>query len=567
MRKLWVTGLVLEMVVVWVLAQGWSWAQSSPPARTPIQHVVIIWQENESFDHYFATYPRAENLLGEPPFHAARGTSAVNGLSEALRTHNPNLEQPWRISRRAAARLIASCDNDHGYTSEQKAFHAGLMDRFVQFTGPKEAGCPKNFVMGYLDGNTITAIWNYAQRFSLSDNFFEATFGPSMLGAINLISGQTAGALPRNLKGPQGNWRVLDGTMVGNPPAAFDDCVEETGTGVQFTGHNIGDLLNRHDLTWGWFAAGFTPTGKTPQGTAVCGQMHADSNGKPLQVYDDPDPFDYYRSTANPHHLPPSSIPVVGRTDQANHQYDLRMFWEAAQAGHMPAVSFLRGPEYSDSHPGYSDPLVEQKFLVETINRLQQLPEWHSMAVFVTWDDSDGWYDHVMPPMVNPSDNPAVDALLGPQELCGAHTPLGGYQGRCAHGPRIPLLIISPFARVNFVDHHLTDQTSIIRFIEDNWHLGRIGGGSLDILSGSLFGAFDFQHSHAIPVLLDPNTGILVGDHSNKLAGMLGESGAVAVCMRSHVGLRPKIADSCRTAETQIGEADGSSQRHIIQIK
>jgi phospholipase C len=81
---------------------------SQPPEPSaPVCHVVVIWQENQSFDHYFATYPRAENLPGEPPFHAAPDTATVNGLSEALRTHNPNLQQPWRISRSKAVPVIA----------------------------------------------------------------------------------------------------------------------------------------------------------------------------------------------------------------------------------------------------------------------------------------------------------------------------------------------------------------------------------------------------------------------------------------------------------------------------
>jgi phospholipase C len=484
-----------------------GWPQKLPQPNTPIEHVIVIFQENQSFDHYFATYPKAENLPGEPPFHAAPDTPAVIGLSESLRTSNPNLEKPWRISRREAVRVIASCDNDHGYTAEQKAYDGGLVDRFVQFTGPKEQGCPKNFVMAYLDGNTVTAIWNYAQRFAISDNFFETTFGPSMIGAINLVSGQTGGAMPANLRGPDGSWYVLNGTMVGNPPAAFDDCAEAKGTGVEMTGKNIGDLLNVRGITWGWFAAGFAPTGKVDNGTAVCGKTHPGSTGQTLPFYDDPDPFEYYRSTANPHHLPPNSISAVGSTDQANHQYDMEVLWEAAKAGYMPAVSFLRGPEYSNGHPGYSDPLVEQDFLVRTINRLQELPEWHSMAIFVTWDDSDGWYDHVMPPILNQSQEPKIDALLGEQGLCGSKAPMAAYQGRCGYGPRLPLLIISPFAKTNFVDHKLTDQTSLIRFVEDNWNLGRIGDGSFDGLAGSLFDSFDFAHAHAGLLILDPKTG------------------------------------------------------------
>lgn len=489
------------------LAPAFAWSQQSASPRTPITHVVVIFQENQSFDHYFATYPNAANLPGEPPFHAAPGTPTVNGLSGALRAHNPNTEQPWRISPSQAISVIAACDNDHSYTGEQNAYDRGLVDKFVQFTGSRDKGCPKNFVMGYVDGNTVTAVWNYAQHFALNDNFFGTTFGPSMLGAINLASGQTGGAVPENVPGTEGSPYTENGTMVGNPPAAFDDCAEAQGAKVQMTGKNIGDLLNAGRITWGWFAAGFTPTLMTSTGAAVCGKSHVASNGQMVPVYDDPDPFEYYKTTANPHHLPPSTLGMVGRTDQANHQYDLDVFWDAAKAGYLPAVSFLRGPEYSDGHPGYSDPLTEQRFLVTTINRLQKLPEWRSMVIFLTWDDSDGWYDHVMPPILNHSQDAKLDTLMGPKELCGSGVPLGGHQGRCAYGPRIPLLIISPFSRVNFVDHSLTDQTSLIKFIEDNWDLGGIGGGSLDALAGSVLPSFDFEHPHPASLELDPETG------------------------------------------------------------
>ncbi|MGA7928181.1 MAG: alkaline phosphatase family protein [Candidatus Sulfotelmatobacter sp.] len=505
-RELFSIKMILLGSWLFGLASGFAWSQQSP-RPTPLEHVVVIFQENQSFDHYFATYPNAANLAGEPPFHAAPGTPTVNGLSETLRAHNPNSVQPWRISRSQAVSVIAACDNDHGYTAEQNAYDRGLVDKFVEFTGSRDKACAKNFVMGYVDGNTVTAVWNYAQHFALNDNFFGTTFGPSMLGAINLASGQTGGAVPENVPGTEGSPYTTNGTMVGNPPAAFDDCAEAQGGSVQMTGKNIGDLLNARQITWGWFAAGFTPTHTTTTGTAICGRSHTASNGQMVPVYDDPDPFEYYKSTANPHHLPPSALNMVGRTDQANHQYDLDVFWDAAKAGHLPAVSFLRGPEYSDGHPGYSDPLTEQQFLVTTINRLQKLPEWHSMVIFLTWDDSDGWYDHVMPPIVNHSQDAKLDTLLGPQGLCGSGIAIGGYQGRCAYGPRIPLLIISPFSRVNFVDHSLTDQTSLIKFIEDNWDLGGIGGGSFDALAGSVLRSFDFEHPHPAPLQLDPETG------------------------------------------------------------
>jgi phospholipase C len=247
-----------------------------------------------------------------------------------LLTNNPNLAQPWRIDRSQAIPLIGLCDNNHGYNAEQLAYDSGLLDKFVQFTGPHDPECPQNFVMGYVDGNTVTALWNYARRFTLGDNFFGATFGPSMPGAINLASGQTGGAVPRNVKSPGGSPWVVNGTMIGNPPAAFDDCAEETGTLVHMTGKNIGNLLNAAGLTWGWFAAGFKPTAIKPDGTAVCGLLANTDTGFPIQVYDDPDPFDYYQSTSNPHHVPPSSPTMIGSTDQANHQYNFDDFWSAA---------------------------------------------------------------------------------------------------------------------------------------------------------------------------------------------------------------------------------------------
>jgi phospholipase C len=121
------------------------------------------------------------------------------------------------------------------------------------------------------------------------------------------------------------------------------------------TGKNTGDLLNAAGLTWGWFSAGFTPTDRLRNGTTVCGQV-AESDTAPILVYDDPNPFDYYESTSNPRHVPPSSVDMIGRIDQANHQYEFDDFWAAAAANNMPAVSFLRDWEVTDRHPGYSDP-------------------------------------------------------------------------------------------------------------------------------------------------------------------------------------------------------------------
>jgi phospholipase C len=181
----------------------------------------------------------------------------------------------------------------------------------------------------------------------------------------------------------------------------------------------------------------------------------------------------------------------------------------------MPAVSFLKAQAYQDGHAGYSDPIDEQTFLVNTINFLETLPTWNSTAVVIMYDDSDGWYDHQMGPIVNTSTGSA-DALTGPNACGTAATALPGVNpalahalGRCGYGPRLPLVVVSPYAKQNFVDHTVTDQSSIIRFVEDNWLGGeRVGQGSFDGIANSITQMFNFSHVRGNGVLfLNPSTG------------------------------------------------------------
>src|SRR5262249_23070877 len=235
---------------------------------------------------------------------------------------NPNSTAPFRLDRSENV----TCDQNHDYMPEQQAFDKGLMDKFVEFTGegsgkifpddPNSPPCEARAVMGYYDGNTVTALWNYAQHFAMSDSSFSTQFGPSTPGALNLISGQTHGATPSDIPD-----ETVAGTVIGDPRPGYDDC--SSGVQVTMTGTNVGDLLNAKQVTWGWFQGGFRPT-SVVNGKAVCGASHIGSNGVPKGDYiPHHEPFQYYLSTANPHHLPPSSIAMIGHTDQANHQYDL----------------------------------------------------------------------------------------------------------------------------------------------------------------------------------------------------------------------------------------------------
>jgi phospholipase C len=266
---------------------GKGFAISAPPAATPIQHVVVIFQEDVSFDHYFATYPRAANppAAGEPAFHPARAAYApgVNGLTDVLVAHNPNLAAPFRLSRAQSY----TCSQDHEYMALQTAADLGAMDRFVETLGESAATCPdygfgKKLTMGYFDGNTVGALWSYAQHYAMSDNFFATTYGPSTVGALNLVSGKGA---PIDLQHVAGDLTgdVVGATVIGEPDPYWDDCAGEEQ--VALGGRNIGDLLSAAYLTWGWFQGGFTPTETRPDGTAACGAHTANLAGVPQDDY------------------------------------------------------------------------------------------------------------------------------------------------------------------------------------------------------------------------------------------------------------------------------------------
>jgi phospholipase C len=488
---------------------GLSMAHAAPPAlaptSTPIKHVVVIFDENESFDHYFGTYPNATNPRGEPRFDASEDTPSVNGLDPTLLVSNPNSALPQRLDRSEAV----TCSNNHGYGAEESAFDGGLMDRFVEFTAGGSCAAPrgKSVVMDYYDGNTVTALWNIAQHFSMSDNSYDTNFGPSTVGAINLISGQTHGASAVTASGVENN------TVIGDPDpsTALDDCASGT---ISMSGKNVGDLLNAHHVTWGWFEGGFRPTSVSGAGKAACGSSHVNvAGGSSADYSPHHEPFEYYASTANLHHSPPSSADAIGTTDVANHQYDLTDFDAALADNNLPSVSFLKAAQFEDGHPGNSDPLDEQRFVARTLNALEQSSAWSSTAVIIAYDDSDGWYDHQMSPIVSPSNAPS-DSLNGPAKCGNVPSPSTAYTDRCGYGPRQPLLIISPYARQNYVDHAITDQTSILKFIEDNWQLGRIGDQSFDDRAGPLGGMFDFDpnHARAAKLFLDPTTGLVLNN-------------------------------------------------------
>ncbi len=504
---------------------------------TPIKHLVVIFEENVSFDHYFATYPHATNPPGEPAFHARKNTPTdIDTVENAgLLTNNPNFLNPLNGDGaanpfRLDVTQVATADQNHNYTPEQQAEDNGAADLFPLYTGVGTPGGVGAFgttgqVMGYYDGNTVSAIWSYAQNFAMSDNARTDGYGPSTPGALEAVSGQTNGmqiVLDTNGKT---SFYVADGqggfTLIGDVDPGNDACASTTDT-AQMSGKNIGDLLNAARITWGSFMGGFNLSLVNPNGTTGCARTTlstytgvTEADYIPHHAW-----FQYYQSTANPTHARPSSIAAIGHTyepgthtlDPANHEYDINAFYAAIQAGKFPAVSYLKAPAYQDGHAGYSDPADEQYFLVSVINFLQQQHHWKDTAVIIAYDDSDGWYDHAYGSPTSASYS-AADALNG-TAVCGSGTQQNGVNGlpvngRCGPGVRTPFMVISKYAKKNYVSHTAISQASIAKFVEDNWLGGaRLGGGSFDDSTGSIMDMFDFTAGKAPNLILDPKTGL-----------------------------------------------------------
>jgi phospholipase C len=525
--------------------------QDAAATATPIKHLVVIFGENRSFDHYFGTYPNAQNPAGEPVFTAAANTPTVVGLTPTLLTNSPTKANAKNLTFASNSfRLDRSQANtegqNHSYTPEQLAFDNGAMDLFPLETGNNTVTTSgafgvKGLVMGYFDGNTVTAMWNYAQNFAMNDNNYTDTFGPSSPGAIAVVSGTNNGAIPGVGTGSVINDTQGGLTLIGDTDPAGDVCSSKTST-VSMSSKNIGDLLNAKGLTWGGFMGGFDLTATNPNGTTGCTRSTYSSvlgTSEPDYVQHH-NWFQYYASTANPAHTRPTSVAEIGATDDkdnsatpVHHEYDVNDFFAAVSAGNFPSVSFIKAPAVGDAHPGNSDPIDEQAFDTNLINFLMQQPDWKNTAVIITYDDSDGWFDHrFQPPTTSSFDSTSVESLsngqaavTGADQLnsAGVCTSTGAQQGvginggtvngRCGPGTRVPFLVISPYAKKNSVDDTLITQASVVRFIEDNW-LGsqRIGQGSNDATTGSIMNMFDFTQSVVTPrtLYIDPSQGVPV---------------------------------------------------------
>ncbi len=499
---------------------------NSADTKTPIKHLVIIYDENQSFDHLFGTYPYAENTDGTS-FCPQPGTAGLPGSGENVNTEldaglvpdttlaapitkggcatyqgitpnpeasasppvanpaapNPNEYQPQRIPDTAAV----TCDNNHSYTPEEEAVDGGKMDKFVQFTSanctiPGATGSSPGIGMDYFDGNTDTGLWNYAQHYGMSDNSWDATFGPTMIGSLNMFGATSYSS-------------ITGSTYISNTNPVWDDIDGQSG---EMGGNNIGTLMNERGVSWGWFEEGF----QTP--SASDSNVNGHSSAMFGSIYDTPD---WWQATSNEDHTASAANNEIGFNGPANHQYDTPEFFESLEGkdgAALPAVSFLCADVVRTGHPSSSDPLDEQEWIESDVNAIQKSAYWPSTAIVIEYDDSDGYYDHQPPTILN-SSNTGNDSAICSEAHAAGVPELGNQSNRCGPSQRLPFLVISPYAKANHVDHELITQDSTLKFIENNWGLPKIGPATFDNLPqlGDLESFFDWSHPQQSETLLD----------------------------------------------------------------
>lgn len=428
-------------------------ADSRDGGMSQLQHVVVIYLENRSFDNTYGQFPGANGLPEErflthfkPQIdsagHAYRTLPEVAGSPIPLDLPN----RPFAIERFVAA-TVPTIDLVHRFYQEQSQIDNGKMDKFVLVSDAK------GLSMGYYRTASLPLAAE-ARRYTLCDNFFHAAFGGSFLNHFWLIAARS----PEFPNAPVTAVAQLDagGNLIKDGFVTPDGFAVNTAFSVNAphpatvppanlvpnqTFPTIGDRLSQKGVSWAWYAGGWND--------ALAG-----TPGSLFQFHHQP--FVYFSNFAD------------GTPAKAEHLKDEADFLAAVQAGTLPAVSFVKPYGVNNEHPGYTDIISGENHVLTLINAVRSSPAWASTAIIITYDENGGFYDHVAPPRVD----------------------------RWGPGSRVPTLVISPFARRG-VDHHRYDTTSILALIERRWDLEPLT--SRDAHADPLSGALDFDrrgHQH-----------------------------------------------------------------------
>jgi phospholipase C len=417
-----------------------------------IRHVVIIMQENRSFDSYFGTYPGADGipgLAGNPGAVPCNPDPKTGGCVKPYHdTANRNAGGPHTT---ADANFDVNGGKMNGFQARAR------LGRFRVCQNSDSGICAtpsKPDVMGYHDSDEIPNYWDYARQFVLQDHMFESVNSWSLAARLAIVSGWSARC-----------------SKHGDPmscKSAISGQLGATGHGqkLDYPWTDLTYLLHKYGVTWRYYVAnGSQPDCDDDQMACrpVKQRAGTPSIWNPLPQFD-----------------------TVQQDHQVHNVAPLHDFYSAARKGRLPAVSWLTPSQAVSEHP---PGLVTagQTYVTRSINSIMRGPDWKSTAIFLAWDDWGGFYDHVKPPVVDGE----------------------GY------GLRVPALVISPYAKTGYVDHQVLSFDAYLKFIEDDFLHGQRLNPRTDgrpdsrpdvreneKILGNLAKDFDFTQKPRAPVLL-----------------------------------------------------------------
>ncbi|HEV2451748.1 MAG TPA: alkaline phosphatase family protein [Streptosporangiaceae bacterium] len=463
--------LVLGLLAAWNMAQARPVERVSggpmgtylvPDGVHKIKHVIVVMQENRSFDSYFGTYPGADGI---PMSNGIPTVCVPDGKASCIRPYHDR--QDWNGG------------GPHGFINAVADINGGQMNGFIQqaalarktCTNPDDPACRHSKtpdVMGYHTAAEIPNYWTYAHDFVLQDHMFEPVRSWSEPEHNYLVSGWSASCVSSSPRSCTNN-------SIGPYRAGvFDDAVaQELATGqmpIEQAWTDITWLLHRHHVSWAYYIQDGTQPDCADASAETCTPVRqaplTPGIWNPLPLFTD-----------------------VHADRQLSDIQDLSHYYAAARAGRLPAVSWVTPSGGNSEHPPASVH-QGQAYVTSVINAAMKSPDWKSTAIFLAWDDWGGFYDHVTPPGVD----------------------------RNGYGLRVPALVISPYARRGFIDHQTLSSDAYLKFIEDDF----LGGARLnprtdgrpdprpdvrenEPILGNLISDFNFSQRPREPVLLPTN--------------------------------------------------------------
>jgi phospholipase C len=422
----------------------------TPPGIQKIKHVIVIMQENRSFDDYFGTYPGADGIpASNGQFTVCVPDPVTKGCDKPY--NNPSDSD------------LGGC---HGVSCIPTVEDGGKMDGFVasaeQFSNPTD-------VMGYEDAREIPNYWKYAENFALGDHFFTASLGWSLPQHLYMVSGWSAAcsttqasSCVNNINGP---------STPTKQQAAVAQALATGNSDIHSSWTDITYLLNKNHVAWRYYIENGTKVNCVDGNLATCSTKAAD--------YATPGIWD--------------PLPIFSDVQESNQISNIQpdsAYFAAASGGTLPTVSWIEPGGPNSEHPQIGGIHEGQAYVTNLINAAMKSPEWDSTAIFLTWDEWGGFYDHVVPPTVDGN----------------------GY------GIRVPSLIISPYAKKGYIDHQVLSNDAYLQFIEDDF----LNGARLNPATdgrpdprpdvrenapqlGNILNDFDFTQTPRPPLILPLN--------------------------------------------------------------